>query len=174
MRPPRRLLAPIASAVLLAAMPLRADPPPPTTPTTSVRTSEALLSRLPKFDASKSDAAKKAAAEAAARKAAAAASGNTETTEKDGIVYLPDYSVVEKKTEQPRADEWLTGQELNRIAVRRMEAKMNPLEMALNRWHIPLLSPSFKARARAEYEAERNAEENARLQHVIDVSDGKK
>lgn len=173
MRPPRRLFAPIASAVFLATLSLRADPPTPT-PTTSVRTSEALLSRLPKFNPAKSDAARKAAAEEAARKAAAAASGNTETKEKDGIVYLPDYSVVEKKTEQPRADEWLSNQELNRVAVRRLEAKMNTLDMILNRWHIPLLTPSFKDRARADYEAERNAEENARLQHVIDVSDGKK
>jgi hypothetical protein len=159
-------------ALSVAAGALRADPAP--TPTSSVRTNEALLSRLPKFNPAKSDAAKKAAAEEAARKAATAASGNTETKEKDGIVYLPDYGVVEKKVEQPRADEWLSKQELDHVAVRRMEAKMNTLDMILNRWSIPFLTPSFKARARADYEAERNAEENARLQHVIDVSDGKK
>lgn len=172
MRSPRRPLVLLAAAVILVLPSLHADETP--TPTTSVRTNEALLSRLPKFNPAKSDAAKKAAAEEAARKAAAAASGNTETKEKDGIVYLPDYGVVEKKVEQPRADEWLSKQELDRVAVRRMEAKMNTLDMILNRWSIPFLTPSFKARARADYEAERNAEENARLQHVIDVSNGKK
>lgn len=170
MRTPQRLL--VLVIVLGATGVLRADSAP--TPTTSVRTNEALLSRLPKFNPAKSDAAKKAAAEEAARKAQAATGGNTETKEKDGIVYLPDYGVVEKKVEQPRADEWLSGQELNRVAVRRLEAKMNTLEMILNRWSIPFLTPSFKARARADYEAERNAEENARLQHVIDVSNEKK
>lgn len=148
---------------------LRADQPPPT-PTTSVRTNEALLSRLPKFNPAKSDAAKKAAAEAAA----AQPSGRTEAEEKNGVVYLPDYQVTENKVAAPREDEWRTQKELAGRAVRRLEAKMNPLEMALNRWHIPLLTPSFKARALADYEAERNAEENARLQHVIDVSNGAK
>ncbi len=173
MRPPRRLLAPIASAVLLAALPLRADPPP-TTPTSSVRTSEALLSRLPKFNPAKSDAAKKAAKEEAARKAAAAASGNTETVEKDGIVYLPDYKVVEKKQQELRGDDALSQQEITRKAVRLAEANMNALDMALNRWHIPFLTPSFSDRARAAYEAQKAAEENERLQHVIDVSNGAK
>lgn len=171
MRPPRRLLALIAAAALAAPALHAGDTP---TPTTSVRTNEALLSRLPKFNPAKSDAAKKAAAEEAARKAQTAAAGNTEAKEKDGIVYLPDYGVIEKKVEQPRADEWLSNKELDRVAVRRLEAKMNTLDMLLNRWSIPFLTPSFKSRARADYEAERNAEENARLQHVIDVSDGKK
>lgn len=144
----------------------------PTTPTTSVRTNQALLSRLAKFDASKSDAAKKAAAEEAARNATP--SGRTEAEEKDGVVYLPDYQVTENKVTAPRADEWMTQQEINHQAVRRMEAKMSTLELLLNRWHVPPFTPSFKARARAEYEAERNAEENARLQHVIDVSNGAK
>lgn len=166
----RTLLPPLAlaAAAVFTAVPSRAAPT--VTPTTTVRTNEALLSRLPKFDAAKSDAARKAAAEAAARKAAATASGNTETKEKDGVVYLPDYKVVEKKTYAPRDDEWLTGKELDKAAMRQMAAKMNSLDMALNRWHIPLLTPSFQQRARAAYEAERNAEENARLQHVIDVS----
>lgn len=150
---------------------LRADTPP-ATPTTSVRTNEALLSRLPKFNAAKSDAAKKAAAEEAARKAASA--GRTEVEQKDGIVYLPDYQVTENKVAAPRADEWLTDKELASRAVRRLEAKMTPLEMALNRWHIPLLTPSFKTRAVADYEAERNAAENERLQHIVDVSNGAK
>jgi hypothetical protein len=154
--------------MIFAAGAMHADTPPPT-PTTSVRTNEALLSRLPKFNPAKSDAAKKAAAEEAARKAAAAASGNTETKEKDGIVYLPDYGVVDKKVYAPRDDEWLTGKGLDQVAMRKMAAKMNTLEMILNRWHIPLLTPSFRDRARAEYEAERNAEENERFEHLNKV-----
>lgn len=172
MRSSRRFLAPLTSAVLLATLAARADQP--ATPTTSVRTSEALLSRLPKFNAAKSDAAKKAAAEEAARKAAAAPSGNTETVEKDGVVHLPDYKVVEKKQQELRGDDALSQQEITKKAIRLAEANMNALDMALNRWHIPFLSPSFADRARSAYEAQKNAEENERLQHVIDVSNGAK
>ncbi|MBX3736307.1 MAG: hypothetical protein KF715_06460 [Candidatus Didemnitutus sp.] len=172
MRQTRRYL--VLFTVLGCAIPaLKADPQP-ATPTTSVRTNEALLSRLPKFNAAKSDAARKAAAEEAARKAAAAPSGNTETTEKDGVVHLPDYKVVEKKQQELRGDDALSQQEITKKAIRLAEANMNALDMALNRWHIPFLSPSFADRARAAYEAQKNAEENERLQHVIDVSNGAK
>lgn len=161
-----------AALLLAVTLPASAADSPPVTPTTSVRTSQALLSRLPKFDAAKSDAAKKAAAEAAAQSAR-----RTETEEKDGIVYLPDYEVVDHRTTAPREDEWLARKELAQRAVRRLEAKSTGLDLLLNRWHIPLLTPSFKARALADYEAERNAAENERLEHINKVwssSGGKK
>lgn len=71
----------------------------------------------------------------------------------DGIVHLPDYHVIEKRTAEPKPDDWLKSDAVTRREMRRMEADMTTLELLLNRWSIPLVGPSFAARARARYES---------------------
>jgi len=117
------------------------------------RTANALLEVLPKFDPAKSAAAKKPEANKVERPVA-----------QEGVTILPDFKVLEKKPEEPKPDQWLNQKEVTRREVRRAEAAMNPLELALNRWHIPLISPSFADRVRAEYEAKQRAEEAQRLE----------
>jgi hypothetical protein len=142
MPPPLRLL--LAAATLAVATGADAGD----------RTAESLRAVLPKFDPAKSAAAKTGA-------------GKVERpVAQEGVTVLPDFKVTEKKVAQPTPDQWLTGAEVTRREVRRAEAAMNPLELALNRWHIPLLMPSFKDRVRAAYEEKQRAEETERLESL--------
>ncbi|MBA3850304.1 MAG: hypothetical protein C0502_09985 [Opitutus sp.] len=109
---------------------------------TAERTQQNLRQLLPKFDPVQAEAARQTEAGKVARPAA-----------EEGVIVLPDFNVVEKKVPQPGADQWFTDAEITRREMRRAEADMNGLEMALNRWHIPYLSASFAERARAGYEA---------------------
>ena len=59
--------------------------------------------------------------------------------------------------------------ERERAAMREYARDMNGLELALNRWHIPLLMPSFAQRARANYEMKKRAEEMNRLTRLQQV-----
>ncbi|MDP2138234.1 MAG: hypothetical protein Q8J74_10295 [Candidatus Didemnitutus sp.] len=137
-----------AACVLLAAVASASE-------TSSDRVQQSVRDRLPKFNPAASDAARQAAANKVER-----------PSEQEGVTTLPDFQVVEKKVTQPSADDWLSRAEATRKAVRIAEGKMNILELALNRWHIPLLTPSFAQRARAEYEAQKNAEELDRLNRL--------
>lgn len=106
----------------------------------------AVRALLPKFDASQSPPP------APATSSSENAAG---PIEKDGVVIFPDYTVIEKKVAEPRADEWLKSDTITRREIRRLEADMTDLELLLNRWHIPFVSPSFGARARSRYESQR-------------------
>jgi len=125
------------------------------------RTRDGLLATLPKFDPAKSNAARGASANKVAP-----------PTPEDGVVVLPEFNVIEKKVAQPGSDEWLASEEVTRREVRRAEADMNALELALNRWHIPLLMPSFAQRARANYEMKKRAAEMERLQRLQNLPGG--
>lgn len=136
----RPLLRPTAAlaCVLLAAAPAGAGE----------RTRAALREALPKFDPAQAAAATGTDATKVARPVA-----------EDGVTILPDFNVVEKKVAEPEPDQWLTGEAVAAREARRLEADMNGLELALNRWHIPLLSASFAQRARAGYEAKKFREQ---------------
>ncbi|MDP1581111.1 MAG: hypothetical protein Q8M02_12595 [Candidatus Didemnitutus sp.] len=128
--------------------------------TSSPKVQQALRDRLPKFNPAASAAPKNAANKV------------ERPAEQEGVTTLPDYQVVEKKVIQPDADDWLTKEGKSRKAIRLAESKMNALDLALNRWHIPLLTPSFDQRAQADYEREKNAEETKRLERIANF--GKK
>jgi hypothetical protein len=87
--------------------------------------------------------------------------------EDDTLFVLPEFRVMERKIFEPSPDSWLTSGELTRKAVRLAEREMNSLELALNRWHIPLLTPSFAARARATYREQQLSEEMERLDRLL-------
>lgn len=82
------------------------------------------------------------------------------------VVVLPEFRVLEKKVAAPEPDEWLSGEAVTRREMRRAEADMNALDLALNRWHLPYLSASFAQRARAAYEQRRRGEELRRLERL--------
>lgn len=82
------------------------------------------------------------------------------------VVVLPEFRVLEKKVAAPEPDEWLSGEAVTRREMRRAEADMNALDLALNRWHLPFLSASFAQRARAAYEQRRRGEELRRLERL--------
>lgn len=132
-------------------VPLRADPP---ASRLSLRTQSAVRALLPKFDASQSTPPKPAAT---------TAENAAGPIEKDGVVIFPDYTVIEKKVAKPRADDWLKSDAITRREIRRLEADMTNLELLLNRWHIPLLSAPFSARARSRYESQRFRSEFTRF-----------
>mgnify|MGYP001462573221 CR=1 FL=1 len=138
----------------------------------SERTQQAVRDRLPKFNPAASQAARKAAAEAAKAREQPVTEA-TVTVNEDGeeVVVLPEFQVRNRKMEQPDPDQWLGREEMQKKAMRSYAAKMNDLELALNRWHIPLLSPSFAARARADYEAEKRRAELDRLEHLNKVGE---
>ena len=174
----RVFLCPLVLCVFAATA--LADVPP----VSSERTQQALRDRLPRYNPAVSEAARKSAEERAQRRAAAAAAAaasaepRIETTASgEEIVVLPEVQVRDRKLAQPHPDEWLGPQELQKKAMRAHAAKMSSLELALNRWHIPLVTPSFAARARADYEAQKRAEETQRLEHIESVGqlgDGKR
>lgn len=142
----------VAAFALIAASTTLAD---------GARTRDSLLATLPKFDPAKSNAARDAAANKVAP-----------PTPEDGVVVLPEFKVLEKKVAQPEPDQWLSSGEVTRREMRRAEAEMNALELALNRWHIPLLMPSFAERARANYESKKRAEEMDRLTRLQNLPGG--
>jgi hypothetical protein len=152
----RTFLRPLATALLLCALPDRALAATP-----GERTQQALRESLPKFDPAKSAAAQPA-------------NKVERPKEEEGITVLPDFNVVEKKVATPDPDEWLASAEVTRRETRRAEAEMNPLELALNRWHIPILMPSFAQRARANYEMKKRAEEMNRLERLQRLPGGNK
>lgn len=82
------------------------------------------------------------------------------------VVVLPEFRVLEKKVAAPEPDDWLSGEAVTRREMRRAEADMNALDLALNRWHLPYLSASFAQRARAAYEQRRRGEELRRLDRL--------
>lgn len=123
--------------------------------TAGERTAESLRAVLPKFNPAKSAAAQKTDANKVERPVA-----------QEGVTVLPDFKVTEKKVAQPTPDDWLRSGEISRREVRRAEAAMNPVDLALNRWHIPLLSAPFEARVRAAYDAKKRAEEKQRLEEL--------
>lgn len=127
-----------------------ADTPPVTA--LSEETTVKLRAILPKYDAEAAEAARERAARKRERPKPA-----------EGVLVLPDYKVKEKKVEQPTSQDMMSRVERDKEAIRQAEAKMNALDLALNRWHLPFLSASFQDRAREEYEAKRRAEEAARL-----------
>lgn len=135
MRPLLTPLVPAGLALLLGAAPSLVG---------GERTQESLRQLLPKYDPAQHAAAREADATKVARPVA-----------EDGLTILPDFNVVEKKVYQPEADQWFTDQAVNAREMRRAEADMNGLEIALNRWHIPLLSASFAQRTRAAYETKK-------------------
>lgn len=142
----------------------------------SERTQQALRDRLPKFDARSAEAAREAAARRAERRAAEAAARTAEArieTNAAGeeVVVMPEVEVRERKLAQPSADDWLSNAEVTKKAVRLHAAEMNALETALNRWHIPFLTPSFANRARASYEERKRAAEMERLDHLNKVGE---
>lgn len=149
----RNLLRPIVAAAALA-LALTASG-------AGERTRDALLARLPKYDPAQSAAAR----ETAAHKVAP-------PTPEDGVVVLPEFKVLEKKVAEPEPDQWMTSEAVTAREVRRAEADMNALELALNRWHIPLLMPSFAQRARANYEMKKRAEEMNRLTRLQNLPGG--
>ena len=93
-------------------------------------------------------------------------------TPEDGVVILPEFKVLEKKVAQPDAEQWMTSGAVTAREVRRAEAEMSALELALNRWHIPLIMPSFAQRARANYESKKRAEEMDRLTRLQNLPGG--
>ncbi|MCM2274211.1 MAG: hypothetical protein NDI75_05380 [Candidatus Didemnitutus sp.] len=139
-------------------------------PVSSPRTQQAVRDRLPKYNPAASDAARKAAAEAKARQKVET---STKKVNEQGeeVVVLPDFQVLDRKVAQPDPDQWLSREELAKKAMRNYAAKQNDLELALNRWHIPLLSPSFASRAMADYEAEKRREETERLEHLNKIGE---
>lgn len=142
---------------------LASDPPAPA-PAQSQRLRQAVAEKLPKF-------APPAPAPVATPAASATASTLPPLAEGEELLKLPDFRVTEPKVFGPDEDDWLTGAELTRKAIRIAESNMNALDLALNRWHIPLLTPSFAARARGAYEQERIGRELDRLLRLIDLSE---
>lgn len=130
-------------------VPLRAEPAPATQ--LSPRTRDALRTLLPQFDPQQ------------LRPAAPAPANASAPIEKDGVVIFPDYTVIEKKVAEPHADDWLKSDAVTRREIRRMEADMTGLELLLNRWHLPIISAPFGARARSRYEAQRFRGEMSRM-----------
>lgn len=141
MHSPRCTFGPLFVALSVCPPALGADAPTPET--ISPRLQAALRAQLPKFEP-----------RGPADATPTSTSGNSEATfTPDGVVLLPDYQVIEKKVAEPHPDDWLKGDVVTRHEMRRLEADMTTLELLLNRWSIPLVGPSFAARARGRYEA---------------------
>lgn len=90
---------------------------------------------------------------------------------RDELLVMPEFRVSEQKVFGPDEDDWLTGAELTRKAIRLAERDTTALDLALNRWHIPYLSPSFAARARATYEQNRLDREMDRLLRLVELGE---
>lgn len=146
-----RILHPLLLSVAL--LPLAAAEKP----TLSPQLRERLLASLPPYQPP--------AAETAPAPADAAPAAETPT---DAIL-LPKFTVKSDRFRRVEPDAWLTEQARSDKALAIYRDKRNALDWLLNSWHIPLLTPSAKARARAEYEEARLADERDRLNRIADV-----
>jgi hypothetical protein len=66
-------------------------------------------------------------------------------------------------------DSWLSRQARSDKALAIYRTKSTALDWLLNSWHIPYLTPSARARARAEYEEAKLADERDRLDRIAEV-----
>lgn len=173
---PPLLCALVLSASLHAAEPDPAPAPPSKTPS---RTRQAVADKLPKFNPPTPTTAPAPATTEQPQPLALggldsgdAAAMPIDTPKPVGdLLILPDFRVSEPKLFGPDEDAWLTGAERTRKAVRLAEAEATALELALNRWHIPYLTPSFAARARADYEYQRLDRELDRLLRLVELGE---
>lgn len=169
-----RALPPLLCALVLSASLHAAEPDPAPAPPSKApsRTRQAVADKLPKFNppSPATTTVTESAPPAGLPTLVDAASADTPKPVGD-LLILPDFRVTEPKIFGPDEDAWLTGAERTRKAVRLAEAEATALELALNRWHIPLLTPSFAARARADYEYQRLDRELDRLLRLVELGD---
>lgn len=86
----------------------------------------------------------------------------------DPLVKLPEFYVNDSRLARVDPDRLLSPKALRQKAIADYRRSMTDLEWALNRWHIPLVTPSTKARAMARYENLRIQRELLRLADVAD------
>lgn len=165
MRAPASIL--VAMCALCCAGPCVFASDAPAQPT---RIRQAVADKLPKFTPP-APAPAATPAESATTESSTATAALPPLAEGEEILKMPDFRVTEPKIFGPDEDDWLTGQELTRKALRLAERDMTALDLALNRWHIPYLTPSFAARARAAYEQERLDREMDRLERLLELGD---
>lgn len=169
--PPLLLTAALAlgfTSVLLRA----SDPAAATSDASSPnRIRQAVADKLPKYAPPAPAPAADTVSTVPTRDGDAPVSALPPLAEGEELLKLPDFRVTEPKIFGPDEDDWLTGAELTRKAIRLAERDMNALDLALNRWHIPLLTPSFAARARAAYEQERLDRELDRLLRLVNLAE---
>lgn len=92
----------------------------------------------------------------------------TDGAENDfGVLALPKLTVKEKRPPSHDPDVWLTDLAIKQKALAAYRQSMTDLEWALNSWHIPLLSPSAAARARAAYESGKSLAEIKRVHDLF-------
>jgi len=84
----------------------------------------------------------------------------------DPLVTLPEFRVDESPLARADPDRLLSTKGLQEKALGDYRKSMTDLEWALNRWHIPLVTPSAKARAMARHENLRIQRELVRLSDV--------
>lgn len=71
------------------------------------------------------------------------------------VVKLPRFYVEDSRLGRADSDVLLTRKAREEKALSRYLAGMNPLELLLNAWNIPFLTPSAKARASADADGEK-------------------
>lgn len=85
------------------------------------------------------------------------------------IFALPKFTVKEKRPPGHDPDLWQTGGVIQRKAMLAYQDSMTPLEWALNRWFIPILSAPASVRARAAYQGNKIASQVTLMNHVAEI-----
>ncbi|HKB57059.1 MAG TPA: hypothetical protein VKC51_05655 [Lacunisphaera sp.] len=133
----------------LAAQP--AEPAPPAK--TSARLTQEIRSALPKYVAPPENK-----------------TGTTGSAPRDpGLLVLPTVTVQEKRIPMDDPDTWLGERVIQQKAMAAYKASMTDFEWFLNSWHIPFLTPSASARARAAYKESKIQAELIRLNGLIET-----
>jgi asparagine synthetase B (glutamine-hydrolysing) len=125
------------------------------------QTGERLLSILPRYDPSVR----------AAREAERATQVARPPEDDPNVLVLPDYVVRETKIFRPTEREVQTRAARAKEAMRVYARDMNALELALNRWHIPFITPSFAQRALADQERKERISQWQGYAHLAAVAE---
>lgn len=86
------------------------------------------------------------------------------------VVVLPEFRINANPLSRADPDRLLTPRAMRRKALAAYHDSMTPLEWALNSWHIPLVTPSASARARAYYDGQKIATELTRFNKVVNAA----
>ena len=86
------------------------------------------------------------------------------------VILMPKFFVEENRLQRVDPDRLLGRAALDNKMLRHYKHSLTELEWIMNRFNIPLLSPSVAARARASYETNKLREELDRLSHIMNMA----
>jgi hypothetical protein len=148
-----RAAEPSSTAPAVEEASLRPEPSTSTSPRLSARLTEEIRATLPAFDPQLA---------AAAPRSSAVGTPGTDLPPTPDILQLPTFTIRERVEQRLDPDQMISGEDLldkqKRAYLNELEREGGELTRILNSFHIPLVTPSVAARARAHYQNQKTVQ----------------